>query len=177
MGERGTARESSPSADERSDGAALLTTGELARRTGSTLRTVRFYEEAGLLRPVARAGNGARRFDRDALERLRFVLELREAGLSLAEVRQLLEMRRSAAGRQQAVERLTEALNRRIEEIQERIDKLRRLEEKLLATRTLLHGCGVCEQEEAPGCCHRCPRLQEPWVPPVAQILWCTDET
>ncbi len=176
MSESGpTASPSVPHPPDREE-PSRLTTGDLARLTGSTLRTIRFYEEAGLLHPVSRTGNGARRFDRSALERLRFVLELREAGLSLAEVRQLLEMRRHANGRQQAVIRLTEALDHRIAEIRERLERLKRLEETLLATRALLQGCGTCEVEEAPGCCSRCPRLREPSVPPAAHVLWCTDD-
>ncbi len=153
--------------------APLLTTGELARRTGSTLRTVRFYEEAGLLEPACRDGKGTRRFAPEAVERLRFVLDLREAGLSLAEVRELLAIRRSATGRREAVERLADALQQRIEATRRRIERLQQLERQLVETRALLAGCGQCDVEERPGCCRRCPRLSDPTVPVAAHILWC----
>ncbi len=134
---------------------------------------MRFYEEAGLLQPASRDGKGTRRFAPEAVERLRFVLDLREAGLSLAEVRELLAIRRSAGGRREAVERLAAALQQRIEATRRRIERLQQLERQLLDTRTLLVGCGECEVEEQPGCCLRCPRLSDPAVPPAAQILWC----
>lgn len=49
-------------ADSVADG-ALLTTGEMARQSSNTLRTVRFYEEEGILRPVRRTDGGHRLFD------------------------------------------------------------------------------------------------------------------
>src|ERR1700734_3560260 len=61
------------------DESALLTTGEMARRSNNTLRTVRFYEEEGILRPVRRTEGGHRLFDRRELERLMLVTDLRTA--------------------------------------------------------------------------------------------------
>src|SRR5260221_5999883 len=59
------------------------TTGEMARLSNNTLRTVRFYEEAGILRPVGRTEGGHRLFERPELDRLLLVSDLREAGMSL----------------------------------------------------------------------------------------------
>src|SRR5258708_38990334 len=72
------------------------TTGEMARLSNNTLRTVRFYEEAGILRPVGRTEGGHRLFERPELDRLRLVSDLREAGMSLEEIRTLLDARDKA---------------------------------------------------------------------------------
>jgi len=66
--------------------------GELARRCDVNPKTVRYYEELGLLKPAARSEGSYRLFDEDDLERLRFIRGLRDdAGFSLAEIGRLLE--------------------------------------------------------------------------------------
>jgi DNA-binding transcriptional MerR regulator len=71
---------------------ALLRIQEVAAETGLTTRTIRYYEELGLLEPAARSEGSYRLFDPDDLERLRFIKGLRDdAGFSLAEIGQLLE--------------------------------------------------------------------------------------
>jgi MerR family transcriptional regulator, repressor of the yfmOP operon len=79
--------------NERSAGPArLLRIQEAAAEVGLTPRSVRYYEELGLLRPAARSEGDYRLFDESDLERLRFIKALRDdAGFSLAEVAQLLE--------------------------------------------------------------------------------------
>ena len=70
----------------------LLRINEVAADTGLTTRTIRYYEELGLLKPAARSEGSYRLFDPDDLERLRFIKGLRDdAGFSLAEIGQLLE--------------------------------------------------------------------------------------
>ena len=70
----------------------LLRINEVAAETGLTTRTIRYYEEIGLLEPAARSEGSYRLFDADDLERLRFIKGLRDdAGFSLAEIGQLLE--------------------------------------------------------------------------------------
>lgn len=70
----------------------LLRIQEVATETGLTARTIRYYEEMGLLEPAARSDGSYRLYDHSDLERLRFIKSLRDdAGFSLAQVGQLLE--------------------------------------------------------------------------------------
>lgn len=63
----------------------------LAHRAGVNRDTVRYYEHVGLLPEPARTSAGYRRYDEDALERLRFIKDAQRLGLRLSEIRQLLE--------------------------------------------------------------------------------------
>jgi DNA-binding transcriptional MerR regulator len=65
--------------------------GELARRTGLTVKTVRYYSDLGLVPEAERTLSGYRRYDASALVRLEFVRTLRDLGLDLATVRQVLD--------------------------------------------------------------------------------------
>ena len=67
--------------------------GELARRSGLTTKTLRFYEHAGVLAQPARAASGYRDYDDTALTRLRFVRAAQSAGLTLTEVRDIIAIR------------------------------------------------------------------------------------
>lgn len=70
----------------------LLRIQEVAEDVGLTPRSIRYYEELGLLEPAARSEGAYRLYDADDLERLRFIKGLRDdAGFSLAEIRSLLE--------------------------------------------------------------------------------------
>jgi MerR family transcriptional regulator, repressor of the yfmOP operon len=73
-------------------GVRLLKIQEAAAEVGLTSRSVRYYEEMGLLRPAARSEGDYRLYDESDLERLRFIKGLRDdAGFSLAEISKLLE--------------------------------------------------------------------------------------
>ena len=70
----------------------LLRIQEVAADVGLTARTIRYYEELGLLEPAARSEGSYRLYDAEDLERLRFIKGLRDdAGFSLTEIGQLLE--------------------------------------------------------------------------------------
>lgn len=62
--------------------------GELARHTGVSTRSLRYYEEKGLLRP-SRLTNGYRSYDADAVERVRHIRQLLSSGLGVGDIRLL----------------------------------------------------------------------------------------
>lgn len=67
--------------------------GELAKRSGVGVETVRFYEREGLLPEPPRTGGGYRVYDAGAVRRVRFILRAKELGFTLAETKELLELR------------------------------------------------------------------------------------
>ena len=75
----------------------LLTIGQLARRSGVPVRTLRFWSDAGVLPETERSSSNYRRYDARAVARLDLVRTLRELGLGLDEVRLVLEERSSVA--------------------------------------------------------------------------------
>lgn len=69
---------------------ALLPIGEVARRAGVTVKTVRFYSDRGLLPEAARSAGGHRLYGRAALERLRLIRSLRALDLPVPAIRRIL---------------------------------------------------------------------------------------
>ncbi|WP_416481400.1 MerR family transcriptional regulator [Streptomyces sp. CL12] len=79
------------------DGTGLLTIGELARATGLTVRTIRYWSDEGVLTPVTRSPGGYRLYDARGVARLELIRTLRELGLGLDDVRQVLAGERTVA--------------------------------------------------------------------------------
>jgi DNA-binding transcriptional MerR regulator len=109
----------------------ILTTGDLARATGETVRTVRFYEEQGILRPATTSDGGHRRYDGNALERLQLILDFRELGLSIPDIRVFLAMREGCRTASEFRSLLRDRLPAHVAKARDRIERLRRLEAEL----------------------------------------------
>ena len=109
--------------------------GQAAARSGLPAKTIRYYEEIGLVRPAARAENGYRDYAEADVHRLRFLKRAREHGFSVAECRDLLALW-SDRGRASAdVKAIAES---RIADIDRRIDALRDMRAALAH---LVEGC------------------------------------
>ncbi len=72
--------------------AGLLQIGQVADRTGLSLRTIRFYEENGLVRPTSRTGGGFRLYSEDDVARLEVIKRMKPLGFSIEEMHELLTL-------------------------------------------------------------------------------------
>jgi MerR family Zn(II)-responsive transcriptional regulator of zntA len=73
---------------------AMLTIGKVAKLAEVSIDTIRYYERGGLLSPAQKSGAGYRLYNEEAVRRLHFIKHAQHCGLSLAEIRQLLELKR-----------------------------------------------------------------------------------
>lgn len=102
----------------------LLAIAEVREQTGLSARTLRYYEELGLLPGVRRRAGGRRVYGPDELERLRFIQRLKALGLSLAEVKELNAVHAIGGSTGAMLGRLGELLERRLCDLDERIEAL-----------------------------------------------------
>ncbi|MET8468122.1 MerR family transcriptional regulator [Streptomyces sp. NPDC006422] len=86
------------SSDRPESAVGLWSIGELAEHAGTTVKTVRFYSDSGLLPERARSTGGHRRYGAEALDRLRLIRSLRGLGLPVPEVRRIVDERAGADG-------------------------------------------------------------------------------
>ena len=70
----------------------MLTIGSLARKTGTKVQTIRYYEQIGLMPEPGRTEGGQRRYGDDELDRLAFIRHARQLGFSLEAIRELLDL-------------------------------------------------------------------------------------
>jgi MerR family transcriptional regulator, Zn(II)-responsive regulator of zntA len=155
------------------DAGSLLTTGEMARCSNNTLRTVRFYEEEGILRPARRTDGGHRLFPRSELDRLMLITDMRLAGLSLDEIKHILEVKQSGLSGSEAALQATQVLSGRIEELREKLLVLTRLREDLAATTDIMSACVTCHDTQFPSSCASCTVMSSPaTLPRSMRVLW-----
>jgi Cu(I)-responsive transcriptional regulator len=105
-----------------------LTIGEVARRAGVGVETVRFYEREGLLEPPARRPSGYRQYQADAVTRLCFIRRAKELGFTLKEIADLLALRLDPSATADDVRRRALA---KVADVDERIRDLRRIRRTL----------------------------------------------
>ncbi len=107
---------------------------ELARRTGLSSRTLRYYGELGLVLPEGRGPGRRRRYGREALERIRFIRRLKKLGLTLMEIG---ELNQSFGSGQTAsmLARLEALLENHLGRVRRRIEELHALEKELQSYR------------------------------------------
>jgi DNA-binding transcriptional MerR regulator len=110
--------------------------GDLARRTGTKVETIRYYESIDLLPAVTRSGGNYRRYTQPHLERLSFIRRGRDLGFSLEEVRELLRLsddRSQPCGEVDRIARL------HLVEIERKVADLKALRREL---KQLIEQCG-----------------------------------
>ncbi|WAS92876.1 MerR family transcriptional regulator [Nannocystis punicea] len=153
-----------------------LSLKDMLAGSGCTPRTVRFYEREGLLR-ATRTRGGHRAFSPEELDRLNFIVALREAGWSLEEIAELLAVRGTAASDREACRRIDQTLHARLGELERKLDLLTRLRSDLEGTRKALAVCSECTQESPDRArCLGCTRLPEPAeLPRGFRLTWRID--
>jgi DNA-binding transcriptional MerR regulator len=82
--------------------AMTLTISDAARASGVSAHTLRYYERAGLLEPVDRAGSGHRRYAEEDLARIRFLIRLRSTGMPIRRIREYAELMRRGEDTEEA---------------------------------------------------------------------------
>jgi MerR family copper efflux transcriptional regulator len=120
-----------------------LRISEVAKHSGLTAKTIRYYEEIGLIEPASRGENGYRAYDGRSLGQLRFLARARDVGFNLEESRQLLYLLKDSA--RQSVHAKSLVLEKSAQ-LQQKIEKLHAMQEVLngMARR--------CNGDEGPEC-------------------------
>lgn len=125
-----------------------MTIGEAARRAGVTTKTVRYYEQIGLLPHPSRTDSGYRRYGDDELARLGFIGKAKRLGLSLEEIRTILAL--SAQG-SDPCPHVVGLLDRHLADIDETVARLSDFRQQLATLRADAESasrgrvCGIIE--------------------------------
>jgi DNA-binding transcriptional MerR regulator len=144
----------------------LLRIGDLASATGTTLRTLHYYEELGLIRPATRTPGGFRLYEPRQLERLQLVQELRALGLELTQIKELFAAHEAEDGGGGGSMR--HAVEKELRRVKSLVYRLTRLRNDLDATLDILKDCENRACPRAPGgsYCPECEVLRDrPYVP------------
>ena len=110
---------------------ATYAIGEISRLVVLSQRTIRYYEEIGLLHSVRRIENGKRVYTDHDVRRLKFINRLKVLGLSLAEMVELEKIYRKQRNNREILPKLLEILDERAAQIDERVAQLATLKKEI----------------------------------------------
>ena len=105
--------------------------GEISLLVGLSQRTIRYYEEIGLLQSIRRIENGKRVYTDHDVRRLKFINRLKVLGLSLAEMVDLEKIYRKQRNNREILPKLLEILDERAAQIDERVSQLVSLKKEI----------------------------------------------
>ncbi len=121
----------------------LTQIGDVAKELGITTRTIRYYEEIGLMGLSERVGGGARLYTPENINRLKFILKLKELGISLKEMQELAKNFEAATDMDTQLRqyetitpKLLDILELQINKIDEKISKLSSLRKDIVEYRS-----------------------------------------
>jgi len=127
----------------------LLNIGQVAKQTGVTVETVRFYEKHGLIAAPQRSDSGYRQYPPETVKRVQFIQHAKEVGFTLKDIGELLALRREPGTTCTDIKlRATQ----KIEEVDQKIQDLKRIRDALGRMIMKCSGRGTLSQ---------CPILEE----------------
>lgn len=121
-----------------------LRIGEVARRSGLSVKTIRFYCDQGLLQPSCRSKAGYRLFHQDSLAELAIIRALRTMDVSIAELTRILDVRRAGVCNCSA---LKESIGAKMASIDRRISELVAMNAELARLLESWQDCGGAKSE------------------------------
>lgn len=114
----------------------MYSIGDLAKKTGTKVQTIRYYEQVGLMSPPERTTGGQRRYDAADMDRLSFIRHSRQLGFPLDSIRELIEL---SDNPDKPCHEADEIARRQLRDVEQRIVRLEALRTEL---RRMVEECG-----------------------------------
>ena len=146
--------------------APMMQIGDLALRAGTTTRTIRYYEELGIIEPEERSEGGFRLYSEDQLRLLTIVQGLKSLGFDLERIHGLLALRTSLGTGGELAEAMARMLADQQREIKQKIEQYQEVKRRNDQALEMLQGCLGCSVGLPDRNCPNCQAYREqPDVP------------
>ena len=137
----------------------LLKIGDIAKFTGTTLRTIRYYDEMGIVSPKVRTKGGFRLYSEVEVQMVQLIRNLQLLDFPLSEIKNMFDRRRDAATGDEAAPRILEVLRRQLEETESRIARYQHMRRAIRETMEILEECAGCRNRPTKTTCLRCDNI------------------
>ena len=143
------------------DKSLMMQIGDLAEKAGITTRTIRYYEELGLIEPEDRSEGGFRLYSENQLRRLRIIQSLKSLGFELERIRELFDLRHQAETGGDLARTTIKSLSDQQTEIDRKIDYYIDLKKRNFRAIEVLKHCLGCPTKVLERDCHQCGVYQQ----------------
>lgn len=139
----------------------LLQIGEVAKRAGTTLRTVRYYLELGFIEAAERSPGGFYLFESSEVDKVRFIQQMKELGLPLKDIKALYMIRKEKRRGHDAYPLVLERLVKHRAAVEKKINEYSKLKRELDEAIILVNECDGCEKKPTRENCLACRIVQK----------------
>jgi DNA-binding transcriptional MerR regulator len=148
--------------------------GEVADLLATTVRTIRYYEEEGLLQPL-RTGRGTRLYHERHVARLGSILHLAENGFSLETIRVMASIREGCKTGNESSRKVTARLDSEVQDILARIRDLEALKQEIARAKSVVRRCRGCKNPPTTTGCPECPVITQADHIQILNLVWDQD--
>ena len=134
----------------------MMQIGDLATKAGITTRTIRYYEELGIIEPEERSEGGFRLYSEVQVRRLHIIQSLKSLGFELDRVRELFNLQHRAETGGDLSRTMIDLLDEQQQEIDRKISHYLEVKERNARAIEVLKGCLCCSIKVFERDCHRC---------------------
>lgn len=137
----------------------LMKIGEVASKAGTSVRTVRYYEELGMLSPTGRSKGRFRLYSEDELQKVLLIKAFQLLGFSLERIRGILKVRKLSKTGKEAAPKTLEILEDQLLETLQKMAKYDHLKKEIQQAMEIIKGCLGCDKEPLKDTCLSCDNL------------------
>lgn len=148
--------------------------GEVASKLATSIRTIRYYEEEGLLTPI-RTPRGTRLYSENHVTRLKVVLRLAKIGFSIGAIRKIAEIREQSQTGDESSVQVEHHLEMVLSAIGGQIKELERITHEINEARQVISGCNGCSNTPSTQGCPDCPVRKKLKDIELLNLVWDTE--
>lgn len=139
----------------------LYKIGQVSKKARVTLRTIRYYEELGLIEPTIRTKGGFRLYTEESIGRVRFIQGLKLLDFPLAKIKEMFTIREMAQSGDEASHRIMRLLRNQQREAMKKKGQYEKMLQEIRATMELVRECYGCETKPSCEACRSCEIISQ----------------
>ncbi|MCN4144009.1 MAG: MerR family transcriptional regulator [Thiohalomonas sp.] len=148
--------------------------GEVASLLATSIRTIRFYEEGGLIQPI-RTGKGTRLYNNKHVTRLKVILSLTQSGFSIDSIRKIVQLRTNSKTGDESSRQVIHHFNEIQELINNQILKLNTISQEISMASDIVSKCKGCTNHPSSKGCPNCYVKSELGHIELLNLVWDTE--
>ncbi len=130
--------------------------GQVSKKAHITLRTIRYYEELGLIGPTIRTKGGFRLYTEESIERLRFIQGLKYLDFPLSKIKEMFKIREMSQSGDEASHRIMRVLESQHREASKKKGQYEKMLQEIRETMEVVRKCYGCESKPSYEACRSC---------------------
>jgi len=149
----------------------LYKIGEVANKLGTSIRTIRYYEEEALITPI-RTNKGTRLYDESHIQRLKAIFQLTHSGFSINTIKKMSDIRKAAKTGQESSHHLSMLFDETISKLEQEIQQLNAIKSEVISAQQVIKTCHDCPNKPNTKGCPDCQVIKNLDEILLLNLIW-----